>query len=152
MQFPCNWGHGFQALKHLGLFWPYMSSDSKPMAQTSYVILPEILTSYQIRQKSMWHPWWKSNPWPQCSSRAAPESDSKYCRYTRVRRGKCVFIPRGAQHIIIIFWIVLATKYGLLFSPPVPWKFLITWWLGCHYIIIIWQRWLLILFFFDSIN
>ena len=41
-----------------------MSSDLKYMAQTTYVILPKIVPSYQIRQKKGWHPWWESNPRP----------------------------------------------------------------------------------------
>ena len=53
---------------------PDMSSDWKSMAQTTYVILPEILLSYPIRQKNVWHPWWERNPRPQFSFRATPVS------------------------------------------------------------------------------
>ena len=41
-----------------------MSSYLKYMAQTTSVILPEILSIYQIRQKKGWHPWWELNPRP----------------------------------------------------------------------------------------
>ena len=34
------------------------------MAQTTHVILPEIVPLYQKRQKKVWHPRWESNPRP----------------------------------------------------------------------------------------
>ena len=52
-----------QTLNLLGLFWrpnDLMSSDLKPMTQTTYVNLPELLPSCQIRQKNVWHPQWES--------------------------------------------------------------------------------------------